>query len=115
MTTNQLSDGKNAPTSIANIASGECHQVGTAGSGIVAMPVGTQPISNGSGQRKRGDVTQWLPSPGYQFPVLSVEPCEYCGASMEVKRNTGAKRKRFCSVACRVAAHRQREAGGGDK
>jgi len=115
---------KSGPTNTVTSAENECHQDGMAVKNTVAMPAGTLPTNSDNGTGKRqGDVSQWVtsppPNPPYRFPVLETAVCEHCGAEMPVKRNAGAKRKRFCSGACRVAAYRQRrqaaagEAGGG--
>ena len=97
-----------------NIAGGACHPAGTAGSGSVPTLAERQPTKNASGRSGRGDVSQWVTSPG-GLPVAAIASCEHCGAYMEVKRASGPKRKRYCSGACRVAAFRVRhgEAGGG--
>lgn len=100
----------------ASIAVSECHPAGTAVNASAAMPAETRHTSNGNEKRQMGDASQWVTSPGekrpFVFPVLELALCEHCGALMPVKRNTGPKRKRFCSTACRVAAHRARQEAG---
>ena len=108
----------NGQINTASIAASECHPDGTAVNASAAMPAGTRHTSNENEKRPMGDASQWVTSPGekrpFVFPVLELALCEHCGALMPVKRNTGPKRKRFCSTACRVAAHRARhEAGKG--
>ncbi len=114
------SSPNNGLTNTASIAANECHPDGTAGNASAAMPAERRPTNNGNGKQPMGDVSQWVTSPSGKraavFPVLELALCENCGALMPVKRNTGPKRKRFCSTACRVAAHRARheaEAGEG--
>lgn len=40
-------------------------------------------------------------------------PCEWCSGPIEVQ-DTGRNTRRFCKAACRLAAHRAREASGQD-
>ncbi len=81
-------------TNIAPIAENGCQQVETAVSNIVQTVAEQQPIGNGvtlhNSKRHTGN-------------------CEHCHDSMTIVRTTGAKRKKYCSTRCRVAAYRARQ------
>lgn len=77
----------------------------TAALGAIAREGLRQNLQDAGGQTVRVDVEV------HELPEATAVECAHCGGPVPLPSRVGGRKRRFCSDACRMAAHRRRVQG----